>query len=70
MTPRLTAADVRRLVEQGRIDTPLKQRTTRKTARGPYHTICVLCRQEFTTRASEDRHVADTGHPRYALVLP
>jgi hypothetical protein len=65
MTARLSNADLRRL---GLV--PDKKRTTRRTAGGPYHTICVLCRQEFTTRASEDRHVNETGHPRYALVLP
>ena len=42
---------------------------TRKTAGGPYRTCCVLCHTSFTTVASEDRHLAETGHPRYALVL-
>jgi hypothetical protein len=63
MTARLSNADLRRL------GLAAPKRTTRKTAPGPYHTICVLCREEFRTRAAEDRHVTATGHPRYALVL-
>jgi hypothetical protein len=42
MTPRVPRDVVRRLVEQGRIVDPgTTKRTTRKTAAGPYHTICV-----------------------------
>jgi len=47
-----------------------KKRTTRKTGRGPYHTRCRTCLVEFTTAASEDRHLHDTHHTRYDLVLP
>lgn len=43
-----------------------KSRTTRKVARGRYHTRCV-CGQEFTTQAAEDRHVT-AGHNRYVVV--
>jgi hypothetical protein len=64
MTARLSHAELRRL------GLAAPKRTTRRTAPGPYHTICVLCSAEFTTRASEDRHVNETHHPRYALVLP
>ena len=34
-----------------------------------YHTVCAACRVEFTTQASEDRHLADTGHRRYEVVI-
>jgi hypothetical protein len=64
MTARLSNADLRRL------GLAAPKRTTRKTATGPYLTECVMCKTRFTTRASEDRHVNETGHPRYSLVLP
>jgi hypothetical protein len=63
MTARLSHADLRRL------GLAAPKRTTRKTAPGPYRTQCVICREVFTTRASEDRHLASTAHPRYALIL-
>ena len=34
-----------------------------------YHTICATCRVEFTSQASEDRHLADTRHCRYELII-
>lgn len=46
-----------------------KARTTRKTASGPYHTICCTCEEEFHTIAAEDRHLNETKHARYRLVL-
>lgn len=41
----------------------------RGTAPGPYLTECFDCREQFRTRASEDRHHAETKHARYQLVL-
>jgi hypothetical protein len=32
--------------------------------------VRIGCNTEFRTRAAEDRHVNETGHPRFALVLP
>jgi predicted NodU family carbamoyl transferase len=61
----LTTAQARKL---GLLDEARAKRTTRRAAPGPYHTVCVLCREEFRTRAAEDRHVDETQHPRYALV--
>jgi hypothetical protein len=64
MTARLSNADLRRL------GLAAPKRTTRKTARGPYLTECVLCAgSRFTTQAAENRHLEATGHPRYALIL-
>ena len=34
-----------------------------------YHTRCHGCEEEFTTAASEDRHVAEHHHHRFELVL-
>ena len=31
--------------------------------------LCVKCGETFTTIASEDRHVTNTGHARYETVL-
>ena len=42
-------------------------RTTRKTAPGPYRSVCHDCAEVFTTRAGEDRHVAP-GHCRFDVV--
>lgn len=66
MTARITTAEARAL---GLDVKPSSSRTTRKVARGPYHTVCVRCREDFTTAASEDRHVTETHHARYELVL-
>ena len=66
MTARLTAAEAKAL---GLTKPATRPRSTRKTGRGPYHTRCRTCLEEFTTAASEDRHVHDTHHVRYDLVL-
>lgn len=63
MTVRLTAAQARQLG----VDTKTKVRV-RKTAKGPYHTVCKTCGTEFHTEAAEDQHVVDTLHVRYQLV--
>lgn len=68
MTARITAAEARALG----IDTKAsgKVRTTRRTVKGaPYHTVCCICSAEFYTQAAEDRHLKETSHARYRLVL-
>ena len=65
MTARLTAAEARAL---GITVPGTKTRTTRKTGAGPYRTRC-KCGEEFTTAASEDRHVS-MGHNRFILIDP
>ena len=64
MTVKLTAAQARALgLDAG------KQRTTKRVVKGGgYHTRCEACGDEFTTAASEDRHV-QAGHARFSLVL-
>ena len=66
---RITAARARQLGLPGIPKSSTKKGRVRRTAPGPYHTQCVLCREEFRTRVGEDRHVEATGHPRYALVI-
>jgi hypothetical protein len=47
---------------------PAEARTTRKAApreKGTTST-CTACSKTFTTIAAEDRHLAATGHARYA----
>lgn len=62
----LSASEAKRLG----LDVPASSgRTTRHHASGPYHTICATCSEEFTTYASENRHVDATRHARYVLVL-
>jgi hypothetical protein len=63
MTARLSNADLRRL---GLV--PDKKRTTRRTASGPFHHRCVTCGEEFTTDASETRHLNAERHYRYELL--
>ena len=67
MAARLTPAEAKKLG----LDVPQKKaKATRRTAKGaPYHTICKTCGLEFRTQAAEDRHVHDTHHARYELVL-
>ena len=36
---------------------------------GPYATACHECQELFFTMASETRHLNETGHSRYELVL-
>ena len=82
MPAHLTAAEARALgidPKRGRaiarqaindvIDEARGKRTTRKTAPGPYRTVCHDCGEVFTTRAAEDRHVTDAQHWRYELDL-
>lgn len=63
---RLTASEAKAL---GIDVEATRTRTTRRTARAPYHTRCMSCRAVFTTQAAEDRHVS-TGHARFELVIP
>jgi hypothetical protein len=72
---RLTTEEAKRLgigvpPGRGRAAGRARVRTTKHEAGGPYRTRCVACRIEFTTMASEDRHVTETGHARYELVDP
>jgi hypothetical protein len=46
-----------------------KTRTTRRTAKGPYHTVCTTCDEQFHTIASEDRHLEETKHRNYRIVM-
>ena len=41
----------------------------RRTAKGPYLTVCKTCGEEFTTMASEDRHLKETKHIRYYILI-
>lgn len=67
---RMTVAEARKLgLLDGTEMKAAKVRTTRKTARGPYHTRCTTCQEEFTSMASEDRHVNTTQCRRFELVL-
>jgi hypothetical protein len=45
-----------------------KSKPVRKRKR-TYHTRCVSCGMEFTTEASEERHLADNHHARYENVI-
>jgi len=46
-----------------------KPTKTRREASGPYLTRCKTCQEEFKTMASEDRHVRDTHHARYEVII-
>lgn len=67
MAVQLTAAQAR----AAGIDVTTKTRTTtRRTVKGqPYLTVCSTCGFESRTQAAEDRHILDTRHCRYELVL-
>lgn len=68
MSVRLTAAEARALGITGA--PAARRKTTRRTVKGaPYFTICKACGFESRTQAAEDRHVNDTKHARYELVL-
>jgi hypothetical protein len=68
MTVQMTAGQARALGID--VAAPGRKRTTRKEVTGtPYRTACVLCGDTFTTIAAEDRHLKETRHPRYALIL-
>lgn len=66
MTVRLTAAQAR----AAGLDVKAKTRATRRTVKGqPYLTVCSTCGFESRTIAAEDRHLAETKHARFGLVL-
>lgn len=66
MAAHLTAAQARKLG----IDTTLgAKRRVRRTAKGPYLTKCKACGEVFDSRAAEDRHLDETRHYRYELIL-
>lgn len=69
MAVELTAAQARKLGLDltGARKAPV--RTTRRVAKGAYHTVCHDCGEEFHTSAAEDRHLENTKHARYQLVL-
>lgn len=46
-----------------------RHRTTRRVASGPYATACHTCHELFFSMAAETRHLNETGHSRYELVL-
>lgn len=62
---KLSAAEAKALG----LDVKGKPARQRRTARGSYHTVCHSCGEEFTTQASEDRHLTATRHARYELVI-
>jgi len=65
----MTAAEFRKLGVTGEVR-QAKVRTTGRVAKGaPYHTICKVCGEIFHTQASEDRHLEETKHGNYRLVL-
>lgn len=41
----------------------------RSEAHGGYLTVCHACSTQFDKAAAEDRHVNETGHARYEVVL-
>ncbi|HSV39796.1 MAG TPA: hypothetical protein VLI04_13650 [Nocardioidaceae bacterium] len=45
-----------------------KQPRKRKPKRA-YHTRCTTCGEEFTTEASEERHLASAHHARYENIF-
>jgi hypothetical protein len=67
VSARLTTAEARALGLPAPRSAP---RTTRRTVKGAkYLTRCKTCGEEFTTVASEDRHLKATHHARYDIVL-
>lgn len=66
MAARITAAQARKLGIDPSIG---KKRRVRRTARGPYLTKCKACGEVFTSRADEDRHLDETRHTNYLLIL-
>ena len=70
MTVHMTAAEFRALGREGQdVDVQPAKVRVRRTAKGPYHTVCRACSMEFNTKAAEDRHVVETRHARYEMVL-
>ena len=67
MSGRISVAEAKRL---GLLDPQKKKRTTRKEAPGPFNSRCMVCQEEFTTIASEDRHLLATKHGRYEVIFP
>jgi hypothetical protein len=62
-------AEVLGVLAGTRPDPKPSRRRPRRTAPGPYRTVCAYCAEVFDTRAGEDRHVDETRHGRYDLIL-
>jgi len=72
MVVKMTAAEARKMGLDLSTAKPAKVRTTRRTAKGEaYHTVCKTpgCGMEFRSIAAEDRHLKETHHARFQLVL-
>lgn len=65
MVTRITAAQARALGVDPKLGS---KRRVRRTAKGPYHTRCKVCQEDFHRQVDEDRHLAETGHKNYLLV--
>lgn len=65
MVARITAKEAQRLG----LDVKAKRTKNRAEAKGPYLSRCKTCGQEFTVEASEDRHVNETHHARYEVLI-
>lgn len=69
----LSAQEARALGYPPAAGARVKPRTTKREAKGPWHTQCVTCGQEFNTKAAEDAHLQEhaegEGHRRYAIIV-
>lgn len=65
----MTVAEARAagLLDQVASARPVKVRS-RRTAKGPYFTVCTTCGDEFHTQAAEDHHLEETRHYRYEII--
>ena len=66
LQPSMTTAEYRRLYGTTSA-TPAKPKKS-KAVRGPWHTRCRSCREEFRTEASQERHCSTPGHRVYEVV--
>lgn len=76
MTARISAAEAKKLGLTPDPDAPPvpgtgSGRRTGKRAKALYHSVCMTegCGKEFKTEAAEERHLHQTHHARYQLVL-
>ena len=65
----MTAAQAKKLGIDISKGVPVPATRRRGISDRRYHTRCLDCGEDFATAASEDRHVTETHHARYELIL-
>ena len=68
LQPSMTTAEYRATYGTTQGDVKVSGKKKSKAVRGPWHTRCRSCAEEFRTEASQERHCSTPGHRVYEVV--